>query len=372
MKYTAITHTIKNNKKIVCKKTKFILSALVITMAIFMMTTKVNAQKTVLKTVSLDETQIYWNEFEKFFEVPNDYQFHSVSKVKADNFSAYLFRFEKQENNGLGGEYFSFLISENKQILGFTNMDKKYANLKMLSKSENEKTAKEFLLKIDKSLANDLKNLWTERHDEEIIINGQKIILAGMKYKCYRSSQNDYAWVIVGFDGSVMTFERNIKWNNVAHKRITEKWLHDSWLKEQQISVGSEEDILKKMVEETFANGALNKLNTKAMRNGFHPDFAILIAKEDKLNRLFLNDWMEVVEQYKNSEEQVNSGVRNLEYTIDVLEITGKTAIVKTQFFRNNEIAITDYLSYIKFPNGWKAVGKISHEHIPNPLNLKF
>src|SRR5690606_2552227 len=135
-----------------------------ITITIFMMTEKVNAQKTDLKTVSLDETQIYLNEFEKFFEIPNDYQFYSASKVKADNVSAYLFRFEKQENNGLGGEYFSFLISEDKQILGFTNMDKKYANTKMLPKSETEKIAQEFLLKIDKSLANDLKNLWIERH----------------------------------------------------------------------------------------------------------------------------------------------------------------------------------------------------------------
>lgn len=79
----------------------------------------------------------------------------------------------------------------------------------------------------------------------------------------------------------------------------------------------------------------MNELNTEAMRQGFHPDFAILIAKDEKLNRLFLNDWINVVEKYKNSEEQVNSGVRNLEYTIKVLEITGKTAVVKTEFFRN-------------------------------------
>lgn len=354
------------------KKTILILSAVLTTLTIFMMTAKVNAQKTDLKIVSLTETQVYLDEFKKFVEVPKLHLFHSVSKVKADNVSAYLFRFEKQENKGLGGEYFSFLISENKQILGFSIMDKKYSDTKMLSKSETEKIAKEFLLKMDKSLVNDLKNLWIERHDEEILVNGQNTVLAGMKYKCYRSSQKDYAWVIVGFDGSVMTFERNIKWNTIAQKRITEKWLHDSWLKKQKILVQSEEEILKNMVEKTFVNGALNELNTEAMRQGFHPDFAILIAKDEKLNRLFLNDWINVVEQYKNSEEQVNSGVRNLEYTIKVLEITGKTAVVKTEFFRNKEIVITDYLSFIKFPDGWKAVGKISHEHIPNPLNLKF
>jgi len=354
------------------KKTIFILSALVITITIFMMTEKVNAQKTDLKTVSLDETQIYLNEFEKFFEIPNDYQFYSASKVKADNVSAYLFRFEKQENNGLGGEYFSFLISEDKQILGFTNMDKKYANTKMLPKSETEKIAQEFLLKIDKSLANDLKNLWIERHDEEISVNGNKTAVAGMKYKCYRASQNDYAWVIVGFDGSVITFERNIKWNNSEHKRITEKWLHDNWLTENSLNLPTEEQILKKLVEETFTNGALNKLNVEEMPRGFHSDFAILIAKENNLFRLPLSDWMKVVKEYKSNPEKVKSGIRNLDYTIEVLEITGSTAVVKTQFFRDKKLIITDYLSYIKYPYGWKAVAKVSNEHIVNPLQLSL
>jgi|GEM_PF-432589 len=354
------------------KKTILILSVVLTTLTIFMITAKVNAQMTDLKIVSLTETQVYLDEFKKFVEVPKDHLFHSVSKVKADNVSAYLFRFEKQENKGLGGEYFSFLISKDKQILGFSNMDKKYSDTKMLSKAETEKIAKEFLLKIDKSLVNDLKNLWIERHDEEILVNGQKTVLAGMKYKCYRSSQKDYAWVIVGFDGSVMTFERNIKWNTIAQKRITEKWFHDSWLKEQKILVQSEEEILKNMVEETFANGALNELNTEAMRQGFHPDFAILIAKENNLFRLPLHDWMKVVEEYRNSPGKVKSGIRNLDYTIEVLEITGNTAVVKTQFFRDKKLIITDYLSYIKYPDGWKAVAKVSNEHITNPLHLNL
>ena len=354
------------------KRTNLIKSLLLITLTILMMTVQVNAQKLEFKSVSLAETQTYLTEFEKVHDILNDYHFHSVNKVSVDDITAYLFRFEKKENKNIGGEYFSFLISEDKEILGFTNMDKKYATAKMLSKSETQRIAKEFLLKTDKLLATDLKNLWIEKHDEEILINGQKMILSGMKYKCYRSSQKDYAWVIVGFDGSIMTFERNIRWNTIAHKRITEKWLHDNWLKEHQIAAESEEENLKKVVEETFANGALNKLNTKAMRNGFHPDFAILIAKDNQLNRLFLDDWINVIEEYKNSKEQVNSGIRNLEYTIKILEITGKTAVVKTEFFRNKETIITDYLSFIKFPDGWKAVGKISHEHIPNPLNLKF
>jgi hypothetical protein len=187
--------------------------------------------------IAFEEAKPYLGIFEQSVTIPDGYQFHSVKKVKVDNVYAYLFRYEKRENKGSNGEHFSFIVSEkDKQILGFTNMDKKYSNPKMLSKIETEKIAQAFLLKLDESLANNLKNLWIERHDEEISINnGEKTIIAGMKYKCYRSPGNDYAWVIVGFDGSVITFERNIKWNTSEHKRITEKWLHDNWLNEQTI-----------------------------------------------------------------------------------------------------------------------------------------
>ncbi|MFT3904300.1 MAG: nuclear transport factor 2 family protein [Niabella sp.] len=143
-------------------------------------------------------------------------------------------------------------------------------------------------------------------------------------------------------------------------------------LKVNAQEIQQEKEILRNIVEQTFANGALNKLSTDKMKKGFHPDFAILIAKENNLYRLFLKDWVNVVEQYKQSEKQMNSGVRNLNYTIEVLDITEKTAVVKTEFFRKEQLVITDYLSYIKFPEGWKAVAKISHEHIPNPLNLNL
>ncbi|TCV19551.1 hypothetical protein EDC17_100473 [Sphingobacterium alimentarium] len=202
----------------------------ILILSVLMMTANVKAQE-----VSLKEVQSYLDEFKKHIEIPKDYQFQSVSKVNVDDVPAYLFRFEKSTNKGLKGEHYSFVISEkDKQVLGFTDMDKKYSNTKVLSKSETEKIAKNFLLKLDKSLANVLKNLWIERHDEEILVNGKKTIIAGMKYKCYRASQNDYAWVIVGFDGSIITFERNIKWNNNEQKRITEKWLHDNWVSENQ------------------------------------------------------------------------------------------------------------------------------------------
>ncbi len=202
---------------------------MILTALIFIMGTKMMAQQ-----VTFNEAEPFLKVFQEKIEIPDGYHFSSVKKVMANDVSSYLFRYQKDGNKGKKGEYFSFIISEKeKRILGFTNMDRKYANLQMLSKEQTAAIAKDFLVEIDSELAAELKNLWIERHDEHILVTGEKgITVAGMKYKCYRLIKDDYAWVIVGFDGSIITFERNIKWNNDAQKRITEKWLHDSWVSE--------------------------------------------------------------------------------------------------------------------------------------------
>lgn len=339
---------------------------LLITTAMIMMSFKPVAQEKI--PVQAD----YLKEFEKHVRIPSGYYFYSAKKVIVDKESALLFRYQKDKNENKNGEHFSFVVSENqKQILGFTYMDMKFSNSKMISKNETKKIADKFLKQLDASLASELKNLWIEQHDEKIFVDGKEITISGMKYKCYRASTNDYCWVIVGFDGSIITFERNIKWDNAAGKRITEKWLHDSWvLSNDKAITSAEQQDLKTLIETTFLNGVLNDLNIEQIRNGFHPDFAILIADGTNLKKLELPVWIKIVEKYKNDPEKIKSGDRNLEYKFDLIDVTGKAAVVKVQLFRKGEHIITDYISLLKLENGWRAVAKVSNEHIPNPLNL--
>lgn len=205
-----------------------------------MMTVKANGSGAIqMEKVSLQEARPWLDAFLESAEVPEGYRFYSAHRVKTDGATAYLFRYEKPGSGGLLGEHFSFIVSgEEKRVLGFTRMDGTYTGKKMISREETERIAKDFLRRLDATLASDLENLWIAKHDEEIIVNGKKMIVAGMKYKCYRAAQNDYTWVIVGHDGAVITFERNIQWNNAEHKRITEKWLHDSWLVENHVAEG--------------------------------------------------------------------------------------------------------------------------------------
>jgi len=164
--------------------------------------------------------------------VPKGYVLKSSLSLKQNSNDAWLFRFEKAsgDNNGLGGEHFSVVLEKkSRKILGFTWMDQSLSEGQLPSAGETLEVAKDFLDKVDPGLFDQLENLWIERHDEIITIKkgtGKKpVTISGMKYKCYRKDEDNYAWVITGPSGQVITFEQGIVWKN---GRVTEKWLHDN------------------------------------------------------------------------------------------------------------------------------------------------
>ncbi|MGC5327723.1 YcdB/YcdC domain-containing protein [Brevibacillus sp. SYSU BS000544] len=184
--------------------------------------------------------QKYSNALEWVFElltVPDEYTLVTVQSQKQNRTDVWVFRFEKRsgENNGLGGEHFSVVVEKNNyNLLGFTWMDQRLTEGKLPSKEETTAIARAFLEKVEPGMFEKLQNLWIDRHDEVISLTGtgnidkRTVTVSGMKYKCYLNEKDDYAWVIVGPGGRVITFEQGIVWNN---GRVTEKWLHDSWLK---------------------------------------------------------------------------------------------------------------------------------------------
>ncbi|MDQ0193559.1 hypothetical protein [Paenibacillus wynnii] len=167
--------------------------------------------------------------------VPEGYTLKNVQSQKQNADDVWVFRYEKDsgENNDLGGEHFSFVVTKNSyKLLGFTWMDKSLSEGELPTKEDTKEISKDILDKVEPGLYEKLDNLWIDQHVETITIkNGAKqknVTISGIKYKCYLKENDDYAWVIVGANGKVITFEQGIKWVN---GRVTEKWLHDSWLK---------------------------------------------------------------------------------------------------------------------------------------------
>ncbi len=176
------------------------------------------------------------NEVLETISVPIGYEFKKVHSGKQNDADVWIFRFEKanQKNNGLGGEHYSFTVDKDSHtILGITWMDQRFTSGQQLpSEKRTEELVKSFLNSIQVGLFDRLENHWIRPHDEIISVNGgEKITVTGMKYKCYLPDEDTWAWVIVGPDEKIITFEQGIKWEG---GRVTEKWLHDNWLLENQ------------------------------------------------------------------------------------------------------------------------------------------
>lgn len=149
--------------------------------------------------------------------------------VTTDGRETVLIRHVKPINNKLYGEHFSSLFTKDGKLLGFVLFQT--SNNNNLIDEDSAKLASDKFLKIfAPDLLSNREILWIKPHDEILNINGDSVVIRGMKVKSINSDTGLYFWNIVDGDGNVFVFERDIRWLNLKGRRGTEKWLDDSWL----------------------------------------------------------------------------------------------------------------------------------------------
>lgn len=178
---------------------------------------------------------------------------------------AILLRFQKADgqNNIIGGEHMTFIFDTGAiQLLGYTRMRGELTpHVADLTHQQALETALSFLKQVAPDLIPVTINLpmlniiekherveflpglhlgnveiqWMDDHPELLTLDGQQTKIHGMKIKMYIPQHALWAWVIVGCDNQVLTFERNISWDFDKMVRQTQMWLHDGWLKAQDV-----------------------------------------------------------------------------------------------------------------------------------------
>jgi len=119
---------------------------------------------------------------------------------------------------------------------------------------------------------------------------------------------------------------------------------------------------VKNVIEKSYFNGAFNKLDTKSMRDGFHPDFAIFSPKGIEISKYPIDVWIKGIEKRKTNPD-FDKSKSKMDCKIISLDITGVCASAKIQMSKNGKLVYTDYLSLLKFKNGWKIVAKVYNRH---------
>ncbi len=123
-----------------------------------------------------------------------------------------------------------------------------------------------------------------------------------------------------------------------------------------------DEELIKNVIQEAYIDGLCNNADEDAIRKGFHLDFNLMGARKDNtIWKLPINRWIEIAKTGK--EKGYKYSFQNDYTTVKFLsiDIASKVAVAKIEFYEGDEMNYIDYLSLMKFEDGWKIVSKIFH-----------
>ncbi len=125
-----------------------------------------------------------------------------------------------------------------------------------------------------------------------------------------------------------------------------------------------EEEAIRETILSGYVNGAFNALDPDAMGETFHEEFAIFSSDGENLRRYPIAAWIQNTERQKNS-PNFDPAENVWEHNFVSVDVTGNSAMVKLDLFHEGNHIYTDYLSLLKFNDGWKIVAKVFFEHEP-------
>jgi hypothetical protein len=119
---------------------------------------------------------------------------------------------------------------------------------------------------------------------------------------------------------------------------------------------------IETIIKASYFNGAFNDLDTQTMRQGFHPEFAIFSADGEDLSRYPIDAWIKGIEKRKQ-DPKYDSSKAKMDCKIVSLDVTGGAAAAKIEISKDGRLVYTDYLSLLKFADGWKIAAKVYQAH---------
>lgn len=117
------------------------------------------------------------------------------------------------------------------------------------------------------------------------------------------------------------------------------------------------EDAVRRVLVDAYVSGVHVARDVEAVREGFHPDFVMLVNDGGRLVTVSLQAWLERMQlDGVPTSDTIRHSVREI-------DVTGDAATATLEVYENGTHIYTDYFSLYRFPEGWRIVSKIFHGH---------
>jgi len=124
---------------------------------------------------------------------------------------------------------------------------------------------------------------------------------------------------------------------------------------------GEEETAIQAVILSAYRDGLCNVGDVELVKKGFHPEFRLLGIRDNVLTILPIADWIKITADKKAAGKFPPKTLVSMEFPL--IDITGNAAMVKVKFLVGDRHVYTDYLSLLRFSEGWQIVNKIYTSH---------
>ncbi|WP_306366896.1 hypothetical protein [Nocardiopsis sp. CC223A] len=165
-------------------------------------------------------------------EVPRGWELVREHGAGHDTEEVTVRRYQEGGEYDVAGPHLSVVVGSDGRLIGVTALDPREANDPdaLPGAEQAREAAYSWLARQDSEYLAGLEEQWVDRHDEVVVgADGEEHVIPGVKVKT-RHADGRYAWVIVGADSRVVTFERDVTWDAVRQRRATQMWLHNAWI----------------------------------------------------------------------------------------------------------------------------------------------
>ena len=119
----------------------------------------------------------------------------------------------------------------------------------------------------------------------------------------------------------------------------------------------TEKQAIKQVIETAYIQGIHTIQDEKLAKSGFHPDFNMLVLKDNGVEKVDVDEWLARVEDMKTANPELWGAETH--FTFELVDFTKHSAVAKLKVYKGETQFSTDYMLLYKFEEGWKIVSKI-------------
>jgi hypothetical protein len=119
----------------------------------------------------------------------------------------------------------------------------------------------------------------------------------------------------------------------------------------------TDEKAIREIIEEAYIEGIHGSQDETTAKSGFHDDFAMLVLRDNALEKVDVDEWLRRLEEMKAD----NPDLWNAEtiHEFRLVDVAGYAAVAKLDVYKGETHFSTDYMLLYRFDEGWRIVSKV-------------